>query len=90
MNPSAELFGFGIRIQFKWFWPQIHLDWKSWIESDLILVRIENLELTPIDSDWDGLIFNRITSNEIEITFRIESEKSDWFGMNFNPELLPA
>ena len=40
-----------------------------------ILVRIHSNSKSRIDSDWDGLIFNRITSNEIENFFWIDSDE---------------
>ena len=49
--------------------------------SDLGFMRIERLlrihsdSKSRIDSDCDGLIFNRITSNEIENLFRIDSDE---------------
>ena len=49
--------------------------------SDLGFIRIERLvrihsdSKSRIDSDWDGLIFNRNTSNEIENFFRIDSDE---------------
>ena len=39
------------------------------------LVRIHSDSNSRIDLDWDGLIFNRITSNEIENFFRIDSDE---------------
>ena len=59
MDPRLE--SFGLRIQFKSFWPRIHSHWKSRIEFWL------GLKI----SDWHGLIFNRFTSNKIEHFFRI-------------------
>ena len=44
------------------------------------LVRIHSDSKSRIDSNWDGLIFNRITSNEIENFFRIGAETD--FGIN--------
>ena len=72
MNPRSEWFKRnnsinGIRINPK--------------NSDLGFMRIERLvrihsdSKSRIDSDWDGLIFNRITSNEIENFFRIDSDE---------------
>ena len=49
--------------------------------SDLGFMRIERLirihsdSKSRIETDWDGLIFNRITSNEIENFFRIDSDE---------------
>ena len=49
--------------------------------SDLGFIRIERLvrihsdSKSRIDSNWDGLNFNRITSNEIKIFFRIDSDE---------------
>ena len=49
--------------------------------SDLGFIRIERLvrihvdSKSRIDSGWDGLIFNRITSNEIKNFFRIDSDE---------------
>ena len=50
--------------QSEEFRPRIHEDWK--IGPDSFGFKV---------SDWDGLIFNRITSNEIENFFRIDSDE---------------
>ena len=39
------------------------------------LVRIHSDLKSRIDSDWDGLILNRIISNEIENFVRIDSDE---------------
>ena len=44
------------------------------------LVRIHSDSKSRIDSDWEGLIFNRIATNEIENSFRIGAETD--FGIN--------
>ena len=87
-----------VGIQFKPFWLRIHSDWKFRIELDWILVRIKNLGLIWIERDWflpnyikrdwtillDWLAWVRIGANT---DFEMNRDKSDWFGMNFNPKL---
>ena len=87
---------FGLSIPFKSLWPRIHLDQELLSDSfglevsDWVwLIRIKFWLRLQI-SDWDGLIFNRITSNEIENFFRIVSNEFglarkqilEWIGMN--------
>ena len=76
---------------------RIDSDWEFRLNhSDLGFIRIKNFFRinsdwkSRIESAWFGLIFNRITSNEFENFFRIDSDEfglarkqiSEWIGMN--------
>ena len=65
MNPRSEWFK--RNTQSEEFRPRIQWDWKIGPDSFGFKV-LDRL-------GWDGLIFNRITSNEIENFFRIDSEE---------------
>ena len=70
----------------------------SLIDSDWILVRIKNLGLTRIETHWFLTELHQtrlksffgLTRIGAETDFGMNRNESDWFGMNFNPKLLPG